>query len=472
MMKRFVRIQSAMLLTAAFTASGCAYYNGVYNAKEAAHKADIALRDSQEGQARAKFQESASAAETVLVRFPASRWRTRALFLAGRGEALGSDCEQGVLRLRQYLAISGEPLIDRQKAQLALSVCDVIHQRLPVARARLDSLTNVKDAEVARQARLWAARAAVAANDHEAAARYFSTLDAKAIQWEFITASMQGADYVRAESLLIRRAQLGEWRPDVTTALRDLWTAGRVAAVEEIVRQYDAVRLRDSWRVNMHYLLGDLDLQAGNDSLARRHLFTARQLAGTDTTIQRESAARLAFMGMSRFQNLTELDTAIARLDTTARRSNYFRRIADHLLLYRMLQSDTESTGGSWFLAAEVARDSLHAPGIAYTQFLKLAREKPATMLAPRALHAAATLKPDSAPILVERLLSNYPASSVAMWLRGTDVAASTEFASSDSVLRKAWLASARTFADTLKKLRDAADRTRAAKLAPNAGKP
>ncbi|MDQ6612286.1 MAG: hypothetical protein M3Y64_07630, partial [Gemmatimonadota bacterium] len=270
------------LLTLA--ASGCAYYNGVYNAKDAAHKADIALRDGQEGQSRAKFVESASAAESVLVRFPNSRWRTRALYLAGRGEALSSNCEQGVVRLREYLALSGEAKLDRQRAQLAMSVCDVIHQRLPVARARLDSLINVKDAETSRQARLWAARAAVAANDREAATRYFSSLDAKAIQWEFVTASMQGADYARAESLLIRRARLGDWRPDVTTALRDLWTAGRAEGVEEIVRQYDAARLRDSWRVNMHYLLGDLNLQAGNDSLARRHLFTSRQLAGTDTT--------------------------------------------------------------------------------------------------------------------------------------------------------------------------------------------
>ncbi len=286
-----------------------------------------------------------------------------------------------------------------------------------------------------------------------------------------MTASLQGADYARAESLLIRRAQLGDWRPDVTTALRELWNAGRVDGVEEIVRQYDAARLRDSWRVNMHYLIGDLDLQSGKDSLARRHLFTARQLAGTDTVIQRESAARLALMGMSRFESLAEVDTVIARLDSTAKRSVYFRRLSDQLLLYRMLQSDTESTGASWFLAAEVARDSLHAPKIAYGQFVKLARDKPGTLLAPKALHAAATIFPDSSSLLMARLVSAYPLSSVVAWMRGGDPTTSADFAASDSLLRKGWLSSARSFADTLKKLRDAAERARTGKLAP-AGRP
>ncbi|MEP6766590.1 MAG: hypothetical protein ABJB66_19905, partial [Gemmatimonadaceae bacterium] len=339
-------------------------------------------------------------------------------------------------------------------------------------RARLDSLVNVKDAETSRQARLWAARAAVAANDRDAAAHFFATLDATAIQWEFVTASMQGADYARAESLLIRRAQLADWRPDVTTALRDLWNAGRVDGVEEIVHQYDLSRLRDSWRVGMHYLIGDLDLQAGRDSLARRHLFAAHQLAGSDTIVERESAARLAFMGLSRFENLAEIDTAIARLDSTAKRSIYFRRLSDQLLLYRMLQSDTESTGTNWFLAAEVARDSLRAPKIAYGQFVKLAREKPTTLLAPKALHAAAAIMPDSSAILIARLVSTYPSSSVATWLRGGDPTTSADFAPIDTLLRKGWLNSARNYADTLRKLRDAADRARAAKLGPSTGRP
>ncbi|MEP6781166.1 MAG: hypothetical protein ABJC26_14820, partial [Gemmatimonadaceae bacterium] len=466
---RFVRL----LATAAvvFGASGCAYYNGIYNSKLAAHKGDLALHRGEELQARTSFQESANAAETVLVRFPRSKWRTRALFLAGRGEAMSSDCEQGVTHLRQYLSIQNESSADREKARLALAMCDVVHRRLAVARARLDSLINVKDPETSRQARLWAARAAVAANDREAAARLFATLDATAIQWEFVSASMQGGDYARAESLLIRRAQLGDWRPDVTSALRELYGAGRVDGVEGIVHQYDVARLRDSWRVGMHYLIGDLELQSGRDSLARRHLFTARQLAGSDTVVGRESAARLAFMGMSRFESLAEIDTVIARLDSSTKRSAYFRRLSDQLLLYRMLQSDTTSTGTDWFLAAEVARDSLHAPKIAYGQFVKLAREKPTALLAPKALHAAASIMPDSSSILIARLINLYPTSSVATWLRGGDPTTSADFAAIDTLLRKGWLSSARSYADTLRKLREAADRARAAKLAPTTGR-
>ena len=137
-----------------------------------------------------------------------------------------------------------------------------------------------------------------------------------------------------------------------------------------------------------------------------------------------------------------------------------------------MLQSDTESTGANWFLAAEVARDSLKAPRIAYGQFVKLAREKPNTLLVPKALHAAASIIPDSSSVLIARLMNSYPSSSVATWLRGGDPSTSADFAPIDTLLRKGWLSSARSYADTLRKLRDAADRARAGKLAPAVGRP
>ena len=52
--------------------SGCVYYNGIYNAKEAARNGDALLRREAESEANTQFQLSAARAESVLVRRPTS----------------------------------------------------------------------------------------------------------------------------------------------------------------------------------------------------------------------------------------------------------------------------------------------------------------------------------------------------------------------------------------------------------------
>ena len=58
---------------------GCAYFNGVYNAREAERAANRLLRAGREGEASGSFATAAAKAETVLARHPKSRWRDDAL---------------------------------------------------------------------------------------------------------------------------------------------------------------------------------------------------------------------------------------------------------------------------------------------------------------------------------------------------------------------------------------------------------
>jgi hypothetical protein len=436
-------------------APGCVYFNGIYNAQAAARRGDAALRRGDETGAVSHFQAAAAAAESVLVRHPASSWTTRALYLAGRAAAFGAQCDQGVARLRAFLALPGIPPADADRARLALGACDLQRGAVPAARARLDSVLAVTDDDATRrQARLWAARAALAARDRDAAERLLAGLDGTQLSWELLSASIAARDFARAESLLVQRAARGDYRDDVPPALRELWSAGHWDGVEEVVRRYDAARVRDAGRVAMHFAVGDLNLRAGRDSLARQHLFTARGLAGRDSAVAREAAARLALLPIGRAATLREVDTLFARVDSATRTAAYARLAADRLLLLRLLLQREDATGAARFLAAEVARDSLRAIALARTLFLEVARDLPGSPLAPNAWHAAAQLTPDSAEAWRARLLRDHPGSYVAAWLRGEDPGQRADFVSTPQLLTFTWEATTRLWSDSVRKLR------------------
>ena len=230
MTAKTVRRLLALIAPAAIAtlAGGCVYYNGIYNAKDAAKAGDARLRRGDESGASEQFQLSAQRAETVLVGHPDSKWRARALYLAGRGAAWGNECGVATNRLDQFLAIEGTDQADRNRARLALAACDTRASRLPVARARLDSLLEVSDKETTRQARIWAARAALAAGDRDAVGRYLQGMEISALQWELVQVSLAAGEYARAESLLVERASRGDYRDDATRAIRELWGRGRV----------------------------------------------------------------------------------------------------------------------------------------------------------------------------------------------------------------------------------------------------
>lgn len=448
------RVLSPTIL--ALFASGCVYYNGIYNAKSAAHTGDDRLRHGSDTEAAAFFQVSAAKAETVLVRHGKSSWRPYALYLAGRGAALGGQCELGTSRLTEYLALPGTPAADRDRARVALSACEVRSAKFASARARLDSLIDSRDQETAHQARLWAARAALAMGDRDQVSRYLGGADDAVIPWELLRSSLSAREYVRAESLLVARAERSDYRDDVAGALRELWTAGEYTAVESVIRRYDLSRVRDQNRAAMHFAVGDLNLRAGRDTVARQHLMAARTYAGRDTVLDRDAAARLMVMSFVRVPTLRDIDTVIAAQESGVMRTAYARRVNEQLLLVRLLEQQNEPTGASLFLAAEVARDSLGAIPLARSLFLRLVREQPQAPLAPQALHAAGVLWPDSAAIWNTRIRTEFPNSAVAAFLTGADPASRPDFATTPALLQARWLETLRVWSDSVRKLRAA----------------
>lgn len=443
----------------AWVASGCVYFNGIYNANAAARSGDARLRRGAESEASAFFQTSAAKAETVLVRHPTSTWRPRALYFAGRGAALAGLCDQAVPRLHEFLREAGSEVNDVARARVALASCELRQQHITTARARLDSLVDWNEPHVARQARIWAARAALAAGDRDGVVRYLNEADDATLPWELVLASLSAREYTRVESLLVQRAIRADYRDDVLRALREMWSAGQARGAEAIVAQYDAGRVRDANRSQMHFVAGDLSLRDGDEASARRHLVAARTLAGRDSITSREADARLAFLALMRTVSLRDVDTVFARVDSAVQRTPYARRVADHVLLMQLLAQQNEVTGASMFLAAEVARDSLRASALAQSLFLRVARDFPGSPLIPQAWYAASLLAPDSADAWRSRIVREHATSYVAAWIRGEDPSARPDFTLNPALLSARWNETVRTWADSVRKLR-AAPRT------------
>lgn len=444
----------ALVLASWFVGSGCVYYNGIYNAQAEARLADAKLRRDDEGEAIARFQRSAAIAETVLVRHPGSKWRDRARYIAARSGAMAAQCDRAVPELQLLLAGATLSEAQRDRSRLALASCEVRQAHSGDARPRLDSMFRVSDKELVRQSRIWAARAALGMGDRDAVQAYLGGLDARLLQWELISASMSAREYVRVESLLVQRAQLGDYREDVTRALRELLADGRIDAVERIVAQYDATRVRDDGRARMHYILGDMNARTGLDSVARRHLVAARTLSQRDTVTGREANARLVLLDLRRVASLRELDTLVARQDSVVWRTSYAREAAGRLLLFRLLAARGETESASLYLAAEIARDSLRAPRLAQALFLRIARESPASPLVPNAWYAAGLLEPDSAGAWQRRVLTDFRTSAVAARLRGEDPTDLPDFLSTPELLRLQWTAAVRIWSDSVRMLR------------------
>lgn len=429
---------------------GCAYFNGIYNARTAQRTADRAARAGQEAAAASAYALAAATAETVLVRHGKSRWRTEALYIAGRGLAFSGQCDPAMKRLNEYLGLDGVPPPKRERATVALGRCMVSEGKHADARALLHPLTSAEDRDVAAIASLWAARASLGLGLTDDAVAYLASADAASAQWEVIRASLASAEYSRAESLLARRAARSDYREELVRSLTVLWRAGREETVEEIAARYSQARIPGRAKAQLHLAVADLMIESGRDSLARETLHAARRFS-TDTSLDRQAGALLALLSLRDLAELADVEAVIQRAASetpTALVATLQRRLE----MVKFLLERTDYTGASLFLAGEVARDSLRAPRFAHTLFTRLADGMGDSPLAPKAWLAAAAVMPESTAVYRGRVLERHAESAFAYVLRGEDPDHLRLYERTDVLLTQAW----RAAVDSLRRRRQA----------------
>ena len=427
--------------------TGCAYFNGIYNARDAARDAERHERAGREAEARAAWLRSAASAESVLVRHADDRWSVEALFLAGRGLALGARCDRALPLLERYLAGGERETGQRAAASLAVGRCLLEEGRAADALAVLAPLAASGAAGV--DAARWAARAALALERDADAARFLAALPEGERQWETLDAALARGDHARAESLLVLRAAAGDASRDVPTALRLLWDAGRHEGARRIVAAYEAAGAEPTRLGRARLVLAELLAAADEDVAARALLMRAR--AGTaDSAVDAEASARLALLALRDVDSRTDAEAIVERARAAAAGTALHSRLERAALLLRILDARTDTAGAALFLAAEVARDSLRAPRLARGYLERILEQRPPPILAPKALLAAAALRPDSAERFRARIVDDFPRSGWAAILRGEASAPAPDVRAGEALLASTWTVARQLLADSL----------------------
>ena len=429
-------MRASLALLLLFGAGGCAYYNGLYNARGLVRRAEAASRDGRDSAAVAAWREAAAKADTVIARYPRSRWTDDALLLSGTSAALAGACEHGLARLGQWASHPAADPKHKARASVARGACLV---RLGEHARALDTLTPFttdRDETLSRIAAAWAARAALAKHHFDSTYALARTASSDALDAELAISALESGASPVAARILRQRARA--WR-SVAAVYGPLALLARVdrAAADSIVRLAQNSRASRLERARLSLAAGAWSEAAGDVRAARAHYDRALRMS-SDTALVTEVVTRAGLLDV---RSAVTLNEARERLDVAKAKAVDAARLAglDSALRFATRLSEASDTSGaSLFLAGEVARDAVGAVALARALFLRVAREYPRASLAPRALLAAANLTPDSARAWRTNVIESYAASPYAQALTGRPVSA-TALDPDERLLHEVW---------------------------------
>ncbi len=384
---------SVRLCVCACVFSGCAYYNAMYNANRWTEQAVRSERAGRTGEARDRWARAAMHAESVLARHPRSRWADDAMLARGRALLHLGQPADAAAQLERAARATDDP-DRRDEAHLLLGRANLVLRRYSQAESSLTLAVLARRDGVRDEARWMLGRAYLALGRPDDALR------------ELVETRHPGAalDRLRTALLLrdtvLARAAVGDlaaapfderaWAPVLdslaSAGLRD--AAGQV--VEDVLRRDDDV----SSGARARLLLGDGArlVAAGRAGDGRARYQQVLDIA-PDSIEARTAAVRLSAMRAAAAGSAEEVASlADPLLRIVARGGEPAREAQDLLALVVQLDSlgRAEATpDAAWFLRAELARDSLHAPALAARLFADVGARYPGSPWAPKALLAA-----------------------------------------------------------------------------------
>jgi tetratricopeptide (TPR) repeat protein len=409
-----------LLGTLVLTVGACAYYNGLYNANRLAKDARRAEREGRTSEARSLWSRAAVKAETVIARFPKSRYHDDALLLRGIALERLKACGQAVPSLHEAVTSSPDEKV-RAEARLVAARCwlaleqpdSVIVEVTPLAdnarRSGRDEALLLRG-----RAYVWLGRDALARGDLSASA-------APGAAFPLAIALIRLGRPAEAESVLVRAAVEPYDEEQWLAVLDSVGRRDPARATALVDRLLDRPDLTSGQQRRL--LLGDGErwLQAGDDTLAAQR-FVRIAAAAPDSTEGGAARAHLAVGRLRRVESITELPALLDSLQAAARRGGVAVRIVAPYVavLGRAVDAlQPDAMPLALFLAAEQLRDSLGAPQLAAEAFAEVARRAPQSVIAPKALLAQAVLEPELSDSLVAQVRTRYPTSVYTLALSG-----------------------------------------------------
>lgn len=415
-MSRRVAVATALVLLGA----GCAYYNGLYNANRLANDARRAEREGRTGEARSLWSQAAIKAESVAVRFPHSKYRDDALLLQGTALFNINACSQAVSPLTVAADSSSDAVISVQ-SRLLLARCRLTMFEPDSARLTLDPLVAEADSADRREALLLRGQASLALGDDSAARRDLEESAHPLAVFPLAVVLVRQHEPDRAADVL---ATATAWPYDEDRWLVTLDTLGleRVERASQLVSSLlERPELGPGARARLLVGDGERWQSAGKPGRASGRFRAAVELV-PDSVEGRLARAHLMVAAIRRSPDLDHLPGLLDTLRAATERGGAPAMVAGRFvtILGRAVEAMSRDTADlALFVAAEDVRDTLGIRPLAAALFGRVAQAYPRSVIAPKALLAAAVLQPDRRRELLEQVRREYPRSVYVRALSG-----------------------------------------------------
>jgi len=418
-------------------AVSCAYYNAMWRAEHFATEARRAEARGSALEARSWWARAAEKAESVVAQHPTSRWAEPALVLQGEGLARSGACERAAAPLALALRKASTEAL-RERAALAAAECALDANDPTAADRHLGGVTTSRDARRRSRAELLAGRAAQLAGDYASAAEWYrrsaEPAAGPARARALVGAGRTAEAIALVDTLAHGQFSEGDWAAVFDAVAR---TAGPGVASETLDRMLAGRRLPAGARARLLLADGDRLLAAGEAEAAGVRY---AQVAGVvpDSTEGHRARVRQSRAAAARAESLEDLVAIRADLTRLALGGGASAAAAEARsleFLLRLVLDPEDHEEGTVFRTAETVRDSLGAARVAGRLLIAFAADRPASIFAPKAVVAAATLLPEARDSLIAVLAARYPASPYTLALRGDP---SPGFAAAEDSLARA----------------------------------
>jgi predicted negative regulator of RcsB-dependent stress response len=391
---------------------GCAYYNGLYNANRLAKEADKAERQGRRGEAQSLWAQVAVKAESVATRYPESQYRDDAQLLRGRALSRIGDCRNAVVPLNAALSSSEDEGL-RAEAGLLLGRCHLELGQPDSAWELLSDLMEHPDSSVTSRALLWRGRAAMArGRADDALADLRRTTEPEAFFDRSGAFAELGRIQEAAAVLDSARAfpyDEAQWSA-VLTRVAVVDPSAASALVDSLLARSDLTQGEQG-----RLLMADGVRWESVDPRYASARFADAVSAAGDSLEGRLATAHLA-MGEIRMtddlERVTELTDELGSLmfegGEVISLAGRFAAILDDIVIAVDVAAPRHPDLVI-FRRAEEARDSLSAGPLATRLFLLVAERYPTSVIAPKALLAAADARPALSDSVLRVLRRRYP---------------------------------------------------------------
>lgn len=397
------RSAAAAAALCACLAAGCAYFNALYNARRAFEDAQAARLRDQPLEAASAYKEAIDKAARSYRSDESGRWADDALYIMGRAYFHSGDWARSQAALERLLATSSDSSLHAGARVYLGGVALATGRRDLGMRLLDDALEEVPDAMLRAEAHLWRARAAFDAGRTQEGWAGLDRSEAISRELEVPVALERLArgldndrfENARAGATTVLEQPSGEVWADTVLAGAEraslLWGAGFAAAMLAAAEDSEwAPAARSRIRFERARLLA----RAG-DSVAAAEM--ARELARGDDRTAREARIALARWRLNSVDRLEELEEVRAILLPAIALSEAVRLI-DYMEHVGLFVERAAMAGDhlALFAGAELARDSLGSPHLAFRLFTLYADRDRGSTWEAKALMAALELTDDA----------------------------------------------------------------------------